>query len=139
MANIALCQDGERLPPSGGGLGGSGTGSFDCSICTESCDCGTDGGQVCGSDGRSYNNMCTLTCENKWKKPPISKLCDGTCPCGEGTGSLDCSICTDSCDCGKDGGQVCGSDGRSYINECTLICENKWKKPPISKVHNEPC
>ncbi|KAL5014686.1 hypothetical protein ScPMuIL_008956, partial [Solemya velum] len=84
---------------------------------------------VCGSDGRSYTNECHLRYENCEKKTNIriahSGLCDGCqdqrcefyAVC-ESDGKQASCVCPT--DCVRTQAKVCGTDGKTYMNECKL-------------------
>ncbi|DBA00261.1 TPA: hypothetical protein N0F65_007905 [Lagenidium giganteum] len=78
---------------------------------------------VCGSDGKTYGNECELNvakCDNK-KLKVASK---GECSSAAGSSSFDCS----KPQCQEILAPVCGSNGKTYDNECELrvaACKDK--------------
>lgn len=79
--------------------------------------------QVCGSDGKSYDNACLATCEG------AVIIADGACPtdgtqAGTGRGFI----------CAALYAPVCGMDGQTYDNQCVA------EKGAGAKVaHNGAC
>lgn len=81
---------------------------------------------VCGSDGITYPNTCTLNAA-ACKNPAITLKHGGKCaqkPCPT--------------TCPFDYSPVCGSDGNTYANECTFN-SNACNNPSLSIVANGPC
>lgn len=70
---------------------------------------------VCGTDGKSYRNICFLQCATRRNQaqgyPPIFYQSTGLCP-------------QEACSCFPNKDPVCASDGKTYDNECFLQCEN---------------
>ncbi len=68
---------------------------------------------VCGSDGVTYTTECFLSlaaCQN----PSLTIASRGPCP----TTAVTASNCPTSCS--NENATVCGSDGKSYLNECFI-------------------
>jgi len=94
---------------------------------------------VCGSDGKTYGNMCGLfaaaRCENK---PYLKKLYDGECTSGKLPDRSKQTGCPGICT--REYRPVCGSDGRTYSNPCVFRsakrCENK---PELEIEHEGEC
>ena len=92
---------------------------------------------VCGSDGMTYGSDCSLklaACQNPFLT--IIKQCEGQCPCHpKGT-----SACPQACP--KVLKPVCGSNGKTYDNDCELeraACENPGQNITMVCWGNCPC
>lgn len=84
--------------------------------------------QVCASDGKTRDSSCLLFCEGLYRnetEPCLTEVHSGACS------STEC-ICTDTC------AYVCGSNGQSYGNDCTLECAKQFD-PNLEKVKNGRC
>ncbi|XP_035431603.2 serine protease inhibitor dipetalogastin [Spodoptera frugiperda] len=71
---------------------------------------------VCGTDGKSYKNICYLQCISRYNqangKPCIEVKHEGPCE-------------QDNCVCPLNIDPVCASDGKTYNNLCQFHCENR--------------
>lgn len=85
---------------------------------------------VCGNDGITYSNNCHLKCAQKQKgRGDLRPKHDGECQ--EETEHL--------CTCPMIYSPLCGSDGRTYGNECGFNCEKLIAKTPLEIVHVGEC
>ncbi|XP_049876350.1 serine protease inhibitor dipetalogastin-like isoform X2 [Pectinophora gossypiella] len=84
-------------------------------VATPSCICTDDYTPVCGTDGKTYPNECSLNCETA-NNPSLAVASQGGCKKEE------VKVATPSCICTEDYAPVCGTDGNTYSNECRLNC-----------------
>ncbi|KAK8392379.1 hypothetical protein O3P69_014620 [Scylla paramamosain] len=104
-----------------GGGGGGGGGEPGChSICPKYHD------PVCGSNSKTYNNLCELNNAQRCESRCITLRAKGNCA----------HTCGDPCLFSDKG--VCGTDGNTYPNQCVLeeaACHN----PCLAVRHQGPC
>ncbi|OQV15576.1 hypothetical protein BV898_10294 [Hypsibius exemplaris] len=113
---------------SGGALGGYGQGGAGAGNTAQiECVCTAEDLPICGSDGKTYTNLCQLRCANS--NTNVQPVAKGVCvatpapPTGEiwpVYGASPTSICEWNCD-GKRK-IVCDSTGKIYLNVCVF-----WK------------
>lgn len=85
------------------------------------CICTLEYMPLCGTNGHTFANQCELDCENKYSKTHIGV--EHTGECIDEVEHLSLSIETDLvCACPLILLPVCGTDGRTYANECDLKC-----------------
>lgn len=92
---------------------------------------------VCGSDGNTYVNQCSLQAKACAEKAEIHAMHEGQCKDAESKdgGSDNCNqICND-----KSIAPICGSDNKTYVNECILKVKNCQTGNKVEKVTNEAC
>lgn len=89
-----------------------------------SCFCATYYEPVCGTNGKTYSNLCYLNCDSR-RNPCIQKVNEGTC--------------RNACVCTKEYRPVCGSDGRTYATECVLNCARSQNRPCLRVAFKGEC
>ncbi|KAJ6637536.1 Four-domain proteases inhibitor [Pseudolycoriella hygida] len=97
-------------------------GREDCKIA-----CPLDLSPVCGSDGKTYPNACTLEAESCHNDSITLLLLNVF-------GQENCDII-----CTADYTPVCGSDGKTYSNACALEVENCINKASVTVVKEGEC
>ncbi|XP_076472604.1 agrin-like [Babylonia areolata] len=94
-------------------------------VCPSKASCRRAEGQVCGTDGRTYSSECHMKVDSCRRREIVSVASTGNCEkcrgvvCrhGKKCENGEC-VCPILCPTTRDA--VCGSDGRSYINECEM-------------------
>lgn len=94
------------------------------------CICPFDLSPICGSDGKTYSNECSMKCEQR-KHSDLSLKHAGEC--GKGIPNANYKVIemdsvTEQCECPFSYLPVCGSDGRTFSNECEFDCEKEINK-----------
>ncbi|XP_028394352.1 uncharacterized protein LOC114518524 isoform X7 [Dendronephthya gigantea] len=104
--------------------------------------------RVCGNDGKTYINECELRKQSCTTKTSIKVLHEGKCnPCEDKKCPINAQCVVDSdykasCQCPKcppETKRVCGSDGKTYINECELRKQSCTTKTNIKVLHEGKC
>ncbi|GFS87145.1 hypothetical protein NPIL_582581 [Nephila pilipes] len=119
-------------------------------VCPEDCPYhGNDQSVVCGTDGKNYPNVCELKKASCRQMRKIEVKFDGVCdPCDgvECPTSQVCQlddkrnpICRCNSICSPDFRPMCGSDGRTYTNECTLRVESCKSRKNIRIIYTGEC
>ncbi|KAG8193212.1 hypothetical protein JTE90_005560 [Oedothorax gibbosus] len=139
------CHFGAKCRPSVDGQ------TADC-MCPEKCaNYGDSRGSrpVCGSDGRDYPNVCEMERAACRQMREISIKYEGHCDPCEGVecpSSQVCQlnenrnpICRCNSVCTLDLKPVCGSDGKTYTNECTLRVESCKARKIIRIIYTGEC
>ncbi|CAH1794117.1 unnamed protein product [Owenia fusiformis] len=106
--------------------------------------CTFDYRPVCGSDGKTYGNQCAFDiaqCNAANLGQTLTKLGDGECVSIVSTQAPDRPDCNKTV-CSQQYEPVCGSDGRTYSNQCTLEvaqCEAKRVGSELTKIGDGEC
>ncbi|CAG0901654.1 unnamed protein product [Cyprideis torosa] len=141
VASRGECRGGGGGGGSGGiGFGGAGTGGRQCAAIP----CPANFDPVCGSDGKTYPNECSLEAERRCNNPRLSVASRGECRGGgsggigfggAGLGERQCAAIP----CPANFDPVCGSDGKTYPNECSLEAERRCNNPRLSVASRGEC
>lgn len=78
---------------------------------------------VCGSNDKTYSNLCDLNCaarQNSYLTVKYQGRCDGI-------DSVSANAVEQQCVCPLILSPICASDGNSYDNTCLLVCAQKYK------------
>lgn len=146
-----LCAGGEEpcvgacvvpQPQTCDGAGGCLAG-FECieGTCRLSCACSPVYDPVCGQDGQTYLNECVARCARQAVAKPGAccdprslEACPLTCDNGWEVDLDGCEVCAcrdaPPCECGEVQNEVCGEDGRTYLNSCEARCagQRAWRE-----------
>ena len=112
---------------------------------------------LCGSDRKTYGNMCHLNTKNRLDNTRIRKIHDGTCRqqgCVHDAHPIMC-VCNNcrsnsaSCStssnpnhpvtCSNVNKSVCGTNGVTYRNACQLALRTACLGYPVRVCHKGPC
>ncbi|XP_031623846.1 serine protease inhibitor dipetalogastin-like [Contarinia nasturtii] len=103
------------------------------------CVCTLNISPVCGSDGKTYPNKCSLNCAQRELRGLTLKhqgKCSKDLPINNEVIEMDSVI--EQCACPLILSPVCGSDEKTYSNQCEFDCEKKITRNLKIK-HNGEC
>ncbi|XP_056358543.1 ovoinhibitor-like [Oenanthe melanoleuca] len=107
--------------------------------------CPRDLNPVCGTDGTTYDNECAICAHNLERRTHVGKRHSGQCR--EKTAELDCSKFParkvkggkDLVRCPRILRPVCGTDGFTYDNDCSICAHNVQHGSDVKKSHDGRC
>ncbi|XP_017778276.1 PREDICTED: serine protease inhibitor dipetalogastin-like [Nicrophorus vespilloides] len=88
-------------------------------VADNNCPCSSEYLPVCGSNGKTYPNLCSLQCDQK-NDTSLKLLYTGKCGFPTEMETRD-----SQCPCTKEVNPVCGNNEVTYANPCLLRCEQK--------------
>ncbi|NXC00004.1 IOV7 protein, partial [Orthonyx spaldingii] len=99
---------------------------------------------VCGSDGFTYDNDCSICAHNVQHGTDVKKSHDGRCK--EESTPVDCSTYLSGAKSGEAVAacpyilrELCGTDGVTYSNDCALCAHNIEHGTQVAKKHDGKC
>ncbi|XP_046438922.1 ovomucoid-like [Daphnia pulex] len=115
----------------------AGAGRFPCEVgCQEIYE------PLCGTDGKTYENKCTLFVENNCDDTSpnrIRKAYDGECKANAGYPDRETCIKEALKDCIGLQVIICGTDGNVYRNTCELMAKNKCDGTSVGEAPSSHC
>ncbi|CAG0910451.1 unnamed protein product [Cyprideis torosa] len=99
--------------------------------------CTADYTPVCGTDRKTYSNMCNLR-KARCNNPGLRKAYNGECKTIIGKRSVSDFDCDRPIRCTRIYRPVCGSDGNTYPSEC-MLRRQACQDPGLTVASEGPC
>ncbi|CAG7825905.1 unnamed protein product, partial [Allacma fusca] len=96
--------------------------------CSRDCSCDDEDYEpVCGTNRKTYSNPCRLECDHRCNRR-IKKAYNGKCKRRSKKRPTKKPGCKQRCVCPYHYWPVCGSNGKTYSNDCALKCDKRCNK-----------